>query len=136
MSLLSQATHESKVHVAIISEPSRNPNNNIRATDPTAVFVGMRGPSQAGMYEAAHNWAKIDSIYVYSCCAPPSLTLAEHKLDRLVLVVKGWSSKVIDGDFNAWATKWGNSLTNARGHCLLGAFDGQVYTYWKGGPVR
>lgn len=80
---------------------------------------------------------------VYSCYAPPSLTLAEFEdmLGRVDLYVKGQKSKVIACDFDALAAEWGSSLTTARWCCLLEAFgqldivlanDGHVNIYLKG----
>ena len=147
--LLAQTSYESAMEIAIISEPYRNLDGGVCVTDSTggtAIWACGRQAIQYSMGQAARGfvWAKISGIFIYSCYAPPSLTLPEFEelLDDLVHDAKGRSPKVIAGDFNAWAIEWGSKETNARGRCLLEAFaqldvvlpnEGDVNTYRKGG---
>ena len=63
-------------------------------------------------------------------------------IDRLVEDARERSPVVIAGDFNAWATDWGNKWTNRRGNELLDAMacldvvllnTGDVPTYERDG---
>ncbi|CAD7081162.1 unnamed protein product [Hermetia illucens] len=147
--LLEQATFESEMEIAIISEPYRHRHGGIWVKDSTggaAIWACGRQAIQCTASQAGSGfvWAKISGVYVYSCYAPPSLTLSEFEqmLDDLVLDAKGRSPKVIAGDFNAWALEWGSRESNARGRSLLEAFaqmdivlanEGAVNTFQKGG---
>lgn len=68
--------------------------------------------------------AKTAGIYVYSCYAPPSLTIDEFGtlLNDLVSDAADHKPAIIAGDFNAWAEEWGSRATNRRGVMLLEAF--------------
>lgn len=67
--------------------------------------------------------AKINSVYICSCYAPPRWTLEQFydMVDRLTDQLIGRRPVVIAGDFNAWAVEWGSRFTNARGSYLLEA---------------
>ena len=149
--LLEQTIYESDVEIAIISEPYRNRHGGVWVIDSSggaAIWACGRQAIQCtgNQTYSGFVWAKINGVYVYSCYAPPSLTLPEFEemLDSLVLDASGRSPRVIAGDFNAWAREWGSRETNARGRSLLDTFaqldvvlanEGCVNTFQKGGST-
>jgi len=66
-------------------------------------------------------YGKIKHMHMYSCYAPPSDTpdLFEEFLEALVDHARGRSPKIIAGDFNAWAGKWGSRVSNPRGLAVI-----------------
>lgn len=105
--------------VVILSEPCKDLDTNSWTTDTTEKLpyaFQERMPTLGDGFI----WAKIDAIYVYSCYAPPSLSITdfEELLDRLVNDALDPKPTVIAGDFNAWGCR----ETNRRGRALLKAF--------------
>lgn len=128
-SLLEQTVREKQSDVAILCEQYRNVSRSSWITDFTekaAIWACNKKPFQDVMTVLEHGfvWAKIEGIFVYSCYAPPSMSVTEYKdfLNRLVMNAKDRGPIIIAGDFNAWATEWGSAYTNARGQLLLEAF--------------
>ncbi|KAH8355483.1 hypothetical protein KR059_003248, partial [Drosophila kikkawai] len=68
--------------------------------------------------------ANVGGTSLYSCYLAPRLSLESFGriLDELSIDLRGRSNAVVGGDFNAWATKWGSSRTNARGRAVLETF--------------
>lgn len=86
---------------------------------------------------------RMDGVFIYSCYTLPSMSQKdfERTLDRLVDDARDRNPKVIAGDFNVWARKWGSKRTNKKGQALLEALsvlnlvllnDGKSSTYNKG----
>lgn len=97
--LLQQTTHDDDVEDVIVSEPCRNHDGDILATDSTAGAAKISG-------------------------TPPSLTMfvVEDWLGNLVHDARGGSLKLIAGNLNAWAIERGSRENNAKGRSPLEAF--------------
>lgn len=58
--------------------------------------------------EAGYVEARVDSVYVFSCYAPPSLNLQEFR--QLIANIRAdarmYKPYIIVGDFSAWAEEW------------------------------
>lgn len=125
--LLAQTVRDLDIDVAILSEQYRcadNSRNWISDTDGRAAiwvcgknFIQDLPLTQRGGF----TWVKLESIYIYSVYAPPSISLGdfEELLNDLAEDTRGKKPLIIAGDFNAWATEWGSRDTNARGEALL-----------------
>ncbi|XP_026479806.1 uncharacterized protein LOC113386230 [Ctenocephalides felis] len=128
--LLMQTVRDMKIDVALLSELYKHLTDWPWETDSTTkaviwscgkfCFQNVVNNSNAGFVAAS-----LDGIHLYSCYAPPSLSLPDFVdfLDRLVEDAKRHHPVAIAGDFNAWAVDWGSRKTNARGKALLEAFN-------------
>lgn len=141
--LLPQATYKSEMQV--LWEASLNAWKADLTDGTTLWALGDQNiPKYIGQPAHGFTWAKVG---FYSRYVDPSFTLTEFEdiLKKLVSSAKGWTSKVIDDDLNAWVTEWGNSLMKARRRYLLEplpqvviilANDGRVHTYGDMGDPR
>ncbi|XP_015120453.1 uncharacterized protein LOC107043446 [Diachasma alloeum] len=125
--LLMQMMRELNLDFTMISEPYRYVGTQFWITDASRKAViwacGMR-PLQSTTSDGLHDGfvkAKFDGIHLYSCYAPPGLSIEEFmdSLDRLTEDVKKHFPVAIAGDFNAWAVDWGSKETNTRGQAVL-----------------
>ncbi|XP_026471396.1 uncharacterized protein LOC113375676 [Ctenocephalides felis] len=128
--LFMQTVRDMKIDVALLSKPYKHLTDWPWETDSTTkaiiwscgkfCFQNVVNNSNAGFVAAS-----LDGIHLYSCYAPPSLSLPDFVdfLDRLVEDAKRHHPVAIAGDFNAWAVDWGSRKTNARGKALLEAFN-------------
>jgi Reverse transcriptase (RNA-dependent DNA polymerase)/Endonuclease-reverse transcriptase len=128
--LLRQAIYEMKADVVLISEPYFVPNNNAWLSDDTgkaAIWTCSDFPIQQTdeRKNKGYTHGKINGIHIFSCYAPPSITIEEYEemLNHLVDEARSLHPVVIAGDFNAWAEDWGSRVTNRRGQLLLEIFS-------------
>ena len=129
--LLRQTVTEKQIDLAIISEPYRTLDGCTWVMDNTnkaSIWACGRLPFQevAVHEEAGYVVARVNGVYVFSCYAPPSLTLPEFQrlISKIATDARRYKPNIIAGDFNAWAEEWGSRLTNARGESLLETFAG------------
>ncbi|XP_041632474.1 uncharacterized protein [Drosophila kikkawai] len=127
--LLTQTVRERGSEVAILSEPYRIGSSRDWATDRTgkaALWLCGAGAQQMSDIKATDGFvrANVGGTWLYSCYLAPSLSLESFGriLDELSIDLRGRSNAVVGGDFNAWATEWGSSRTNARGRAVLETF--------------
>ncbi|XP_070067099.1 uncharacterized protein [Drosophila virilis] len=127
--LLAQTTRETRIDVAIISEPYTPKHIGVwhESLDAGAALWSCgQAPYQLTQRMARKGFAraKCGRIYVYSCYIPPSIPLAEYTaiIEDIAQDAHGKSPVIIAGDFNAWATEWGSSRTTPRGTILLDIF--------------
>ncbi|XP_070067110.1 uncharacterized protein [Drosophila virilis] len=127
--LLAQTTRETRIDVAIISEPYTPKHIEVwhESLDAGAALWSCgQAPYQLTQRMARKGFAraKCGRIYVYSCYIPPSIPLAEYTaiIEDIAQDAHGKSPVIIAGDFNAWATEWGSSRTTPRGTILLDIF--------------
>ncbi|KRF85672.1 uncharacterized protein Dvir_GJ25635 [Drosophila virilis] len=127
--LLAQTTRETRIDVAIISEPYTPKHIGVwhESLDAGAALWSCgQAPYQLTQRMARKGFAraKCGRIYVYSCYIPPSIPLAEYTaiIEDIAQDAHGKSPVIIAGDFNVWATEWGSSRTTPRGTILLDIF--------------
>lgn len=128
--LLEKNVQEIDGDVAILSEPYENKDLPCWKTDSlgsSALWSIKRAQivdskcDKTGFVRAV-----ISGITMYSCYLPPRFSIEEYQniIDTLVMDAAGRKNILIAGDFNAWATEWGSSRSNARGKILLEALAG------------
>ncbi|XP_066909029.1 uncharacterized protein [Halyomorpha halys] len=127
--LLYQTVQEQHINVAILCEQYKNLDGNSWVSDGSGKAAIWACNSQAiqELNTTSHFGfvlTKINDVYIFSCYAYPSTTIADfaNLLDRIVLEASCHNPTIIAGDFNAWATEWGSRITNRRGEVLLEAF--------------
>lgn len=122
--LLTQTIRELGVDVAILSEPYRHYDNTVWTADATgtaAIWTCGKRPFQETEVtpDTFFVRAKIDGYHIYSCYAPPSLTIEEYDsfLDRLTIDARGRSPVFIAGDFNAPQNGAAQGQTGGEANC-------------------
>ncbi|XP_050684665.1 uncharacterized protein LOC126979411 [Leptidea sinapis] len=127
--LLTQTARELKIDVVHISEPYKKLNIGTWISDKynqAAIWVCSMQSIQNLAYQPTVGFAraKVGGIHLYSCYAPPSLSIEDFAIlvDNLTDDAKNYSPVAIGGDFNAWAWhEWGSKSTNPRGQILIEA---------------
>ncbi|GBP21526.1 hypothetical protein EVAR_12127_1 [Eumeta japonica] len=146
--LLMQTVRDLKLDLVLISEPYKHLNDQpweTNRTSKTVISSCGKLPFQSIVNNKSAGFiaASVDGIYIYSCYAPPSLSIVEFTdfLDKLTEDAKQHHPVAIAGDFNSWAVDWGSKQTNARRKALLEVFTtidvvllnyGDTPTYIKG----
>ncbi|GBP58738.1 hypothetical protein EVAR_35517_1 [Eumeta japonica] len=146
--LLMQTVRDLKLNLVLISEPYKHLNDKLWETDRTSkavIWSCGKLPFQSIVNNKSAGFvaASVDGINIYSCYAPPSLSIVEFTdfLGKLTEDAKQLHPVAIAGDFNSSEVDWGSKQTNARGRALLKAFTtidvvllnyGDTPTYIKG----
>ena len=147
--ILYQNVRELKTDIAILSEPYNNDNGAAWVSDlsgKAAIWACQNVLFTRTMTNKENGfvWVCVDGVFIYSCYAPPSMTIEEYGvlLDRLVSNARGQRPLIIAGDFNAWAVDWGCRRTSPRGRMLIDALmaldvvlvnEGTTHTFQRAG---
>ncbi|XP_070139197.1 uncharacterized protein [Drosophila bipectinata] len=123
--VLSQTARETKMDIALLSEPHRTGSDNRWAVDlsgKAAIWsCGVTGATMHSVHSAeGFVRARIGGAWLNSCYMAPSLTTNEFErmMDCLGNDIRGRSDVLVAGDFNAWAQDWGCPRINARGRVV------------------
>lgn len=123
---LQQTIFERKYDLAILCEQHHDVNSFVWTADATqkaAIWLtnGKMYQKRIETPRSGFTWLTIEGIYYFSCYAPPSWEIDqfERTITEMVAEARTRHPAVIAGDFNAWATAWGTSRTNARGRILM-----------------
>ncbi|XP_068158505.1 uncharacterized protein [Drosophila tropicalis] len=127
--LLQQTVRELSADIALLSEPYRVGESGRWAKAACGkAAIWCCGSNVLVMQDvlSADGFvrARIGRNWVYSCYLAPSLSLERFGsiLDSISNDARGRQGLIIGGDFNAWATEWGSTRTDARGRILLEGF--------------
>ena len=127
--LLEKTVQEQNADVVLLSEPYKNDDSTTWKCDITgtsAIWSVSGNPITDSMTTNKGGFVRgaVCGITLYSCYIPPRIDIEEFKviLSTIVVDAAGRNNILIVGDFNAWATEWGSSRTNARGREILEAF--------------
>ncbi|XP_068143466.1 uncharacterized protein [Drosophila tropicalis] len=127
--LLQQTVRELSANIALLSEPYRVGESGRWAKAACGkAAIWCCGSNVLVMQDvlSADGFvrARIGRNWVYSCYLAPSLSLERFGsiLDSISNDARGRQGLIIGGDFNAWATEWGSTRTDARGRILLEGF--------------
>ncbi|GBP37718.1 hypothetical protein EVAR_23768_1 [Eumeta japonica] len=108
--LLMQTVRDLKFELMLISEPYKHLNDQPWETDRTSkadIWSCGKLPFQSIVKNKSAGFvaASVDGIHIYSCYAPPSLSIVEFTdfLDKLTENAKQHHPVAIAGDFNSWA---------------------------------
>lgn len=146
--LLRQTVVESKIDVALLSEPYETLESPTWVNDATKTasiwVVDGKIPTNSLTSMTGFVRTNISGITIYSCYIAPRYSIDEFRniVDSLSFDISKQQKVLITGDFNAWAVDWGCPRTNSRGKVLLEAFanldivllnEGSEHTFSRNG---
>lgn len=125
--ILTQAVHEERSDIVLVSEPYRNRSDVHWFADTTnsaAIWISNSRniPLKSNGTGDCFSWISTTKFSIFSCYFSPNIPIQEfrQKLETLEDVLQSMTGYlIVAGDFNARAIEWGMPKTNTRGRLII-----------------